>query len=133
MSATKKRWPVYLGMLGIFVAGVVTGLLLAAGAVHHHWDDLHSHGPAGLHRFGTAWLEWNLDLTDAQHEQVDQVMHDLHMDLFRFKSEHNAEIDQIVSPALARIDAILDAEQMKEWKPMRDRVADHLAATLREE
>jgi len=58
------------------------------------------------------------------------VLIDVRMDLFRFKSEHNDELEPLVTAGLERVDAQLTDAQMRKWEPIRARSAGHAATTI---
>ena len=126
----KRKWVAAAALVGIFVAGIVVGVVAAGAYVHHRLGGLHAHGPAGMHHIGVEWLDWELDLSPAQEEAIGRVLNDVHMDLFRFKSEHNDELEQLVTAGLERVDAELTDEQLRKWAPIRARIADHAATTI---
>jgi hypothetical protein len=130
MVAGPKKWMLFLALLGIFLAGAVTGVCAAAAFVHHRLNALHDGGPHALHALGVEWLDWRLDLSPDQEVAIEQVLVDAHMDLFRFKSEHNAEIRAILLPALERVDALLTPEQAEEWRGIRAHIVEHAEATV---
>jgi len=125
-----RTWLVCLGLVGVFAAGVATGAFGAGAYIHHHLLRLHGEGPEGLHNLGLDWLDRKLDLTSEQEAEVASVVEDVHLALFRFKTEHNDELEAIVTPGLERIDALLTPEQTAAWRPIRERIAAHAAATL---
>lgn len=121
---------VVLGLAGLFLCGALTGVFAVGGMLHHHLRGLHSHGPNGAHTLGVKWLDWELDLDAEQERELEQILDEAHIDLFRFKSEHNEEITAILEPSLERIDALLTPEQAERWAPMRARVVEHLEARM---
>ncbi len=124
-----RIWMLSLGLLGIFLAGAVTGVCAAAGFVHHRLRELHKGGPHALHALGMEWLDWELDLRPEQETAIDGILVEAHTQLFRFKSDHNDEICAIVLPALERIDAELTPDQREKWQPIRDLIVRHAEAT----
>lgn len=130
MVAGCRKWILSLGLLGIFLAGMVTGVFAAVGFVHHRLRALHAGGPHAIHALGMEWLDWQLDLSADQHAAIDKILVDAHMELFRFKSEHNAELCAIVYPALERIDAQLTPEQAESWRGIRAMIVEHAEATV---
>jgi len=130
MVAGRRRWGLSLGLLGIFLAGAVTGVFAAAGYVHHRMRALHAGGPHALHALGMEWLDWQLDLRPEQENAIEEILVEAHMELFRFKSAHNEEIRAIVLPALERVDAELSPAQMEQWRGIRETIVKHAEATV---
>jgi len=130
MVAGRRRWGLSLGLLGIFLAGAVTGVFAAAGYVHHRMRALHAGGPHALHALGMEWLDWQLDLRPEQENAIEEILVEAHMELFRFKSDHNQEICAIVLPALERVDAELSPAQMEKWRGIRETIVKHAEATV---
>lgn len=130
MVAGRRRWALSLGLLGVFLAGGVTGVFAAAAYVHHRLRALHTGGPHALHALGMRWLDWELDLSPEQETAIEAILLDTHEEFFRFKSRHNEEIRAIVFPALERIDAELTPEQAESWRATRDRIVEHAEATV---
>ena len=129
MTSGRKGWLAALLLSGVFVSGAVTALGALWAFAHHRLRALHDEGPHQIHRMGVELLDWELDLTDEQREQIDALLLEVHLEFFRFKSEHNEELKAIVDDALARLDATLTSEQRERWRPMRDRIAAHAATT----
>lgn len=116
-------------MVGIFLAGALTGVFVAVGYVHHYLRALHSRGPNAVEVLGTKWLDWELDLDDRQEAAIHEILSATHMELFRFKSRHNEEIRALMIPALERIDTELKPEQASKWSEIRRRIVGHIDAT----
>lgn len=129
MQTRRRSWVLYLGAAGIFLAGAITGVLAAAGYVHHRLRALHAGGPQVIHQLGMHWLDGELDLSPEQEKRIEAILFETHREFFRFKSEHNEEIRAIVLPALVRIDAELSPEQMERWRRTRKRIVEHVDAT----
>jgi hypothetical protein len=130
MVAGRRRWALTLGLLGIFAAGAATGVFATAAYVHHRLRALHEAGPHAVQTLGVAWLDGELDLTLEQEAAIEGILSDTHLELFRFKSEHNEEIRAIALPALERIDAALLPRQAERWGPIRARIREHVEATV---
>jgi hypothetical protein len=128
--AVRRSWLLTAGLVGIFLAGAVTGVLAAAGYVHHHLRELHSGGPRAIHALGLKWLDRELDLSPSQERAIDAILLDAHHELFRFKSRHDDEIRAIVVPALERFEAELTPEQAERWAATRARILEHVEATV---
>lgn len=129
MSARRTRTLV-LGFAGVFLAGVVAGAFATAGYVHHRMRAVHSGDPAALHGLGIEWLDAELDLSADQERAIEAILVDTHAAFFRFKSAHNDELRAIVLPALDRVDAALRPDQLERWRKLRDRIVDHVDATV---
>lgn len=126
----RRTWLLSLGLAGVFLAGALTGVFAAAGYVHHRLRALHAQGPHAVHVLGMQWLDWELDLEPDQERRIEDILHDAHMDLFRFKSRHNDELRAIVHAAVERIDRELTPEQARHWQALRARIAEHADATV---
>jgi len=125
----RRNWFVCLAMLGVFVAGAVTGVLATGAYIHHSLRSLHGDGPDGIHHLGVRWLDWKLDLSPEQELAIEQVIEDVHIELFKFKSAHNEELEAVVTGGLERVDRTLTSEQRAKWSPIRARIAQHAAVT----
>lgn len=129
MANARRTWALSLGMLGIFLAGGLTGVFAAAGYLHHHLRALHASGPRAVHLLGVKWLDWELDLDDRQEASIEEILSAAHLELFQFKSRHNLEVRAMVLPALERIDAVLTPQQAERWSEIRRHVVEHVDAT----
>lgn len=129
MTTRRFGWKHWLGLLGIFVAGAVTGVFGAAGYVHHWIRDLHTGGPSAVHALGIEWLDSKLDLTAEQESAIEAIIRDAHVASLRFKVRHQEEVRAIVYPALERVDALLDDTQRAEWQRIRERIVEHIEFT----
>jgi len=126
MANVARKWALCLGLVGIFLAGAITGVVGAAGYAHHRLRALHAEGPQALHRLGMTLLDWKLGLSDQQEVEIDAILRDTHHEFLQFKSRHNEEIRQIVLPALERIDAVLTPKQAEAWRDLREGIARHV-------
>ena len=120
-----KRILTCLAILLLFVSGIVVGVMGSAAYLHHKLSALHD-GPAGIHRLGRQIIDWNLDLTPEQENEIDRIMHDVHMQFFAFSSEHHEELHAILISGLDRVDAVLDERQREKWGRMRRAVDRHM-------
>lgn len=134
MKPGVRNLMVCLGLVGVFAFGVVTGVFGTGAYIHHHIRGLHGggHGPERMESLGVAWLDWELDLDDSQHASIGEIVRDVHLELFRFKTAHSDEVQAIVMRGLERIDAELTPGQAERWAPLRGRLAEHAAAKLEE-
>ncbi len=127
--AKLKNWRVWAGIGVIFMAGVLTGILVVAAWVHHRVDQLRDGGPHAWEGMMVHALDWHLDFDDAQEEAVTGIINDVHRDLLRFKGTHQAEIEAIVGSGLERIEATLTEEQKPAWSTTRERIEQRLRVT----
>lgn len=128
--AVRRNQLLSIGFVGVFLAGAVAGAFATAGYVHHRLRALHSGDPAALHALGMEWLDAELDLAPEQEKAIEAILVDAHSAMFRFKSAHNDELRAIVMPALERVDAQMRPDQVERWRKLRDRIVEHVEATV---
>jgi hypothetical protein len=127
---TRRNLVLALGFAGVFLAGALAGVFGAAGYVHHRLGALHSGDPHAVHALAIEWLDSRLDLAPEQSKAIESILSETHAALFRFKTEHNDELRAIVLPALERVDAQLRPDQVERWQELRDRIVEHVEATM---
>jgi hypothetical protein len=118
----KSARSVWLAVVAIFLSGAVTGVLGVAFFVHHLAGRVHSRGPHAFEAVALEFLDWQLDLDEAQEDRVSGIIGDLHLDLMRFKAEHSGEFDALLATGLDRIQATLTDEQREDWGDLRARI-----------
>ncbi len=126
MAVDRRGCLLSLGLLGVFLAGAVTGVLVAAGYVHHRLRSFHSDVPHAVQGLAVSWLDGELDLGPDQEATIETIVLEAHRELSHFKSEHNDEIRAIVLPALDRIEAVLTPRQAERWRSTRERILEHV-------
>ena len=121
-EAKRIPWKVGLGITLIFLFGAVTGVIGSALYVHHFMGRFHSRGPLAFEDVALRLLDLQLDLDEQQEQGIAAAIHELHLDLIRFKHEHRDEIDEMVDAGLLRIEAQLRPEQLDTWTSLRSRI-----------
>jgi len=128
MAMNRRTWLISLGLAGLFAAGAVTGVLATAAFVHHKLRALHHAGPHAVNALAMKWLDWELDLRPDQEAAIETIVQEAHLQLFKFKTEHNEELRAMALPTLERIDAVLTPAQAERWRHTRARIVQHFEA-----
>lgn len=122
-----KRWRLWLGLPLLFLSGVFVGVHGALAWFHHQVRAIHGDGGA-FERLLIEGLDVELDLTEAQREEVAGILRDVHLELHRFKVEHHERIEEILAPGLDRMEAALRTDQRPSWAPIRAAIEEHVRA-----
>ena len=125
MNGSKSNWRVWVSAAVLFLLGAVTGIAGAMGYIHHWIGDLHGN-PQAFEGMAVHLIDREVDLSDAQRVEIQEIIEATHYDLWAFKNEHVSEIEAILEPALQEIGAVLTDKQREVWGPLRERIQDHI-------
>ncbi|MFH0944741.1 MAG: hypothetical protein V2A76_06045 [Planctomycetota bacterium] len=121
-----KTWQVWIGILVIFLSGIVTGVLGVGFFLHQRLNALREEGPSALNGVALRALDWKLDFTDRQWVQAEEVVLETHREFRQFRAEHHLRLRAIVTRALDAMESILNAEQKPAWVKLRNGIEDHM-------
>lgn len=121
-----RSWKTWLAVVVIFLGGAVAGISAVVLVAHHKLAAFHAGGPLAFERLLVYLVDWRVDLTPEQQTGVARVLRDAHIDLLRFHARHHDEVEQIVEPALGRVEALLVPEQHAAWASIETAVRRHV-------
>jgi hypothetical protein len=99
------------GLLVLFLAGVLTGVVGAILYQHYEQKQRWERGPAGRQDRLMKRLAEELSLTQAQSEAIEPTVSRAHIQILELRAKHQPELDRIVDQGVNEIKTKLSAEQ----------------------
>lgn len=118
-----KHWKPVIGVILIFVLGVLVGLI--PGFYVRHRFPLpppppFAHGNRNNPMINR--LSHDLNLTDPQRTQVEQIMESTRKKLYQHFLSMQPELKRIMGEEFAEIEKVLDENQKKKYRDMKQRL-----------
>jgi|SRR5215469_1864225 len=133
-SINSEKWRVRVAIVAIFLLGFVAGGLAVNLYRHGKADGPQAGGPPFQHRGPGGGFEGmlkNLNLTDQQKQQVDQILGDTRQRLQEIHRASQPQMDDIKKQTRERLKAVLSEDQwnqfqqqIKEREAHQDRTSD---------
>lgn len=118
-----KRWKLITGVLFVFLAGALVGVLGTNYYVHQRYFGI-KHRPQERTAFITDRLTERLKLDDAQKSQVYEMIQDMHKGADKIFRGHRAEVDQYMDREMEKVRDLLDHEQQEEFDRMMKEIKE---------
>jgi hypothetical protein len=129
-----KRLKLTAGVLILFSAGVLAGSLGTGLYLRHRMEMVAMGGPPPPERkaFALARLSKELDLTDAERDQIGKILEQSEEKIFYVRRMYMPEIERIVDDSFARMRETLDADRQKRLDEFQERLRrQHEQARIR--
>jgi hypothetical protein len=120
-----KRWNLVLGLLVLFICGVLTGALGTAIYYRHSVGHLFTEGQPGIRKLVMKKLVRELDLTDVQQVQIDKIVGEVQENLRKFRTEHQPEIEAIIAGGISQMKPLLSPAQQEKLDVIFERLKRH--------
>ena len=124
-----RRSAALLAVVGVFVAGIVAGVLGT-----HLFYARQLRQPGGLAGLGARLfantLERRLDLTAAQRHEIDRILEQTHREAQSLRQDVQPRIAALLETTADRIDEVLTPEQREEFRRLRERHRQRAATFL---
>jgi uncharacterized protein YneF (UPF0154 family) len=109
-----KRWKVVVGVLLVFVFGMLAGAIVTHRIYQRRLHHLMS-GPPAVRQFMVRAMTRELRLTPAQRVEVDSAIHDAQLELQTIRKEVQPQVEDILHRAEDRIRKQLDVSQREKF------------------
>jgi hypothetical protein len=108
MTSRLKLWA---GLIVLFGAGALTGIL--AGYLYMNAERSHrsEHGPAARHERIMKRLSQELSLTPQQQRVIEPIVMRAHMAMLELRFSHQAEVEQILAKGMKELKTKLSDSQ----------------------
>ncbi len=126
MGGVKRSWKVIPALVAIFLAGGISGFLLAAVVVKQSAQRMAR--PEFWQARTMERMERRLDLTDEQKEQVRPILESTSVRIFEHYRDASMQSWQEVRVLFEELDTILDAEQQAKVEETRERIRKRVEA-----
>jgi hypothetical protein len=117
-----NRLKAITGIALIFALGVLTGVLGADMYYKYRIERFREAEPSARREMLMKKMTRRLDLTPLQQEKVAEIFAEMREDLSALRTRHRPEIEEIRARSHARIKAILNADQQKNFDEMIERL-----------
>jgi uncharacterized protein YneF (UPF0154 family) len=107
-----KNWKAIIGVLLVFVLGMVAGGLVTLGVIRHQ---LGTRGPQAMVNFVVRRLSWELRLDAAQREQLRTIVADTQQEIRTARRQVQPQIEQTLAKTEERIRAMLRQDQQEKF------------------
>ena len=112
-----NRWKLITGVLFVFIAGVLIGVLGTKYYVQQRYFGI-KHRPQERTAFITERLTERLHLSESQQAQVYDLIKDMHQAADKIFREHKTEIDNYMDGRMSEVRDLLDTDQQEEFDAM---------------
>ncbi len=116
-----KKWKLFIGVGLLFIFGVLVGVMGTALFVKHN-HPMFKHTPAERKAFVMKRLSRELELNDAQKQQVVEIVNRLHGQMVQRFQAHFTEVDAIVDGGFGEIKAVLEPNQLNALEKLREKL-----------
>ena len=118
----EKRWNLVLGLLVLFFSGVLAGALGTAIYYKHSVGHLFAEGQPGIRKLVMKKLVRELDLSDVQRGQVEQIVAEVQGNLRKFRADHEREIEAIIAGGVDQMKPLLSTAQQEKLDVIFERL-----------
>lgn len=115
MTSRLKLW---LGLFLLFGAGALTGIVATCFFMDSDRTHRANHGPAAQHERIMKRLSHELSLTAAQQAEIEPVVRRAHVAILELRFSHQAEIEKILTAAMAELQGKLAPAQQPQLERM---------------
>jgi hypothetical protein len=116
-----KKWKIWLGVLVVFLSGVVIGVLGTGVVLKHAMHGIVSGDPQAVERMVMRRLTRQLDLTSEQQPEVARIVRGVQGELAKLHERTRPDIERIMEEGLANLSAALSPEQQKKARVLYDK------------
>jgi hypothetical protein len=110
-----KRLKGFLGVLLIFVFGVIVGVVLASAAINQKLRGLVEGGPDKVVDVVANRLRSELKLDESQREMLQQIVVDTRIKLSAIRQKTQPEVAAALAEAEQRVRGILNPDQVRKF------------------
>lgn len=110
-----KRWKVIVGVLLVFVFGMLAGAIVTHRIYQKRIQHLTS-GPPAVRQFMVRAMTRELRLTPAQQVEVDNAVHDAQREFQAVRKQVQPQVEDILDRAVDRVRKQLDVGQREKFE-----------------
>jgi len=106
-----KKCMAWLGVLVIFLSGMVIGGVGTGLVIRHRVVEIFEGGPMAVRKIMLKRMARELKLTAQQRPHVEEIVAETHDELIALRERSQPEMEHIIDRGVERLKEILDAEQ----------------------
>jgi len=108
-----KRWKLVLGLLVLFLSGVLVGSMGTAIYFKQTFGHVFAKGQPQVRKLIMKKLVRDLDLTEAQRAPIEEIVGQVQADVYKFRKEHHPEVEAIMAQGIAQMKPLLSTVQQE--------------------
>ena len=108
-----KNWKAIVGVITVFLLGLIAGSLLTFGAIRQMFQL--GHGPQARTDFIVRKLSWELWLDAQQREQLRGIVQEGQQEMTAVRQQMHPQVEAILNRADAKVRAILRPNQVEKF------------------
>jgi Spy/CpxP family protein refolding chaperone len=108
-----KDWKIKLGIVGIFVLGVIVGAVGTGMAVHFHGPEFGFSRPEQTINHILRRLTRELNLTDEQRQEIAPIVRDAFTQMRMIRNRLTPEVEALMAESTQRLKQHLNPEQQR--------------------
>ncbi len=116
------KWKVWLIIATVFASGVVIGSVGTHFYFQHTFRSILHHGPVAVRNVLMKKLTAELNLTNDQEEEVQEIVEETQFQLEQLHVQYHPEMEKIINNGLATMKTILTPEQQKKLDALYEKV-----------
>ncbi len=113
-----NRLKLAAGVLLIFLTGIAAGHL---GTVFYFENKIYTQGPPPLHHLIKKRVSHELQLSDQQQIQFENIIGQAEKNLDAFRQAHHPELEKILTDCFQKINVILTPDQQTKFEKIKNR------------
>lgn len=103
-----KLWT---GLIVLFHAGVLTGIVGTSLYHRYEWGHRWERGPAAQQERIMKRLTHELSLTSAQQADIEPIFRQVHLEILQLRFQHQPEVEQILTRGITALKSKLSSDQ----------------------
>jgi len=120
-----KRWNLILGLVVLFLSGVLVGALGTAIYFKQAMGHTFGESQPAIRKLVMKKLVRELDLTETQRARIEEVVGEVQTELWEFRKQHEREIETILARGIAQMKPELSVDQQRKLDALFERLKQH--------
>jgi len=120
-----KRWNLVLGLVALFLSGVLVGTLGTAIYFKQTMGHIFGESQPAVRKLVMKKLVRELDLTETQRVRIEEIVGEIQAELWEFRKQHQREIEGILARGIAQMKPELSADQQQKLDALFERLKQH--------
>ncbi len=118
------KWKIWVGLLVLFVSGVLIGSISTRMYVRHQISGVFSRERPAVRNLFMRRLTRELDLTNEQRQVVEQIASRTAEEFHEYHTRHRGEVEEIFDRSAAEIKKHLSPAQQEQFDELRKKMKD---------
>jgi hypothetical protein len=119
-----KRWKLILGLLVLFLSGVLVGSMGTAIYFKQTFGHIFAKGQPQVRKLIMKKLVGELDLAETQRAPIEEIVGQVQADLWKLRKQHQPEAEAIIAQGIAQMKPQLSAVQQEKLDVLFERLKE---------